>query len=301
MQQHETSQHATVEDLTSKAKQGMETTFSLVEALKANGGEEGGVPTLKIERRLLNPETPEEMPREETKPRQHTFYAASGFIAYLRKFGSENTVLFADAQSRRVEAVLNELATKGREVVCLVPQVHPRWQPWRELLGQKLDLDNFRDLVTGNRRSIVEPDGRQLIFLMRQIRMSTEVQLQSGVVKGGAASVNGLVIRTKMTSGGSDSDTLDLPETITVKTPVLVDEPDQVVEMDLILSGSRDGTQVRCQLGSADLREAEISAFDNLVTRLREELGGEEEDRFTVTHGTVDEGEWARLRSLKDR
>ena len=295
-QESNTHTQQTVEDLTTKAKEGMETTFSLVRAL-----EEGQVPTLKIERRLLNPETPEELPREESRRRQHTFYAASGFIDYLRKFGSSNTVLFADAEARRVEAVLDELAPRGREVVCLSPQIHPRWEPWREMLDQKIDLDGLRDLITGNRRSIVEPEGRHLIFMLRQIRMSTDVQLQSGVIKGGAAAVNGLIIRTKVTSGGDEADTLELPKTIKVRTPVLVDEPEQDVEMDLILSGSRDGTQVRAQLGSADLREAEISAFDGLVKRLRDELGSDEEGRFTVTHGRVDEGAWARLPSLKGR
>lgn len=274
-------------------REGIQTAFELAEALDGNGQR------LVIERRKLQAEQPTEAPRAESQARAHTFYAATGFIAYLKRFGSQATVVYADPESRCVEAVLDETAEKGREVVVLRPQTHPRWAPWRALLGQRVNLDTFRELVTQNRKTIVEPDGRALIFTLRQIRMSTEVQLQSGVVKGGAAAVNGLMIRTTITGGGKESDVVELPESIKVRTPVLVDEPEQEVEMDLILGGKRDGTEVYAQLSSADLREAEIAAFDLLVEKLRAELVDDEKKGlgFTVTHGTVSQTRWDRLRA----
>ncbi|HET99700.1 hypothetical protein LCGC14_0274060 [marine sediment metagenome] len=290
-----TQQQQTLADLIRKPREGMETSFEVVDHL-IEDAEEGTSPgrRLVIERRKLQPEPPTEAPRAESNRRAHTFFAATGFIAYLLKFGTKNTVVLADPDQRTVQAIIDERAENGREVVTLTPQTHPRWEPWRNMLGQRVTLDVFRQLITDNRKSIVAPDGRELIFLFQQIRMSTEVQLQSGVVKGAKAAVNGIIIRTAITGAGKESDTLELPESISVKTPVLVDEPEQLIEMDLILGGKRDGTEVYCQLASADLKEAEIFAFDALVERLRKELSG---DEFTVTHGSYATTTWDRLRA----
>ena len=295
--QQATAGQGSILDLLTKPREGIETVFELAEALSEDGKASVGK-RLVIERRKLEAETPIEKPRRESEKRAHTFLAATGFIAYLLKYGSEHTVIYADPEQRCVEAVLDETAKHGREVVTLRPQTHPRWQPWRALLGQRIPLDSFRELVTQNRKAIIKPDGRDLIFLMRQIKMSTEVTLQSGVMKGGAAAVNGLVIRTKIlgSAGGEDSEQLDLPESVTIKTPVLVDEPEQEIEMDLILGGKSDGSEVYAQLASADLREAEIEAFDGLVEKMRMELGSGTDGRYTITHGRVDEQPWERLR-----
>jgi len=284
----QTKGQTTIKELASAPKEGMRTVFDVVEAMSEG---EGGT-KLVIERRALNPEPATEGTRKESAARAHTFFAAAGFIAYLKRYGSKNTVVFADSDSRQIQAVIDEEAKGQREVVTLRPQTHPRWEPWRSLLGRKLSLDDFRELITENRKAITAPDGRGLILAMRQIRMSTEVQLQSGVMRGDAAAVNGIIIRSKVTGGGADSDTLALPESITVRSAVLVDEPEQDIEMDLILSGNREGNEIRCQLSSADIREAEIASFDGLIGRLRVELEPEE---FVVTHGAFNQTRWERV------
>lgn len=274
-------------DLLRKPQEGYSTTIEVAQAI---GGKKGG--SLEIVRRQLQPEPPQPPERSESRKRAHEFYAVSGFLAYLAKFGSTGTVVFADTAKRCVQAVLNENSKQGKEVVALRPQVHPRWQPWRDLIGQRLAMESFLGHVRQNRKAVVEPDGRQLIFQLSQITCATEVSLRVGSASGGNQAVNGLVITTKI-QGKGQSDPVALPESIAVQTPVWVDEDEQRIEMDLVLGAKKDGTEVWCQLASADIREAEIVAFDALVGKLRTEL---DPNKNTVTHGSFAEADWSYLR-----
>lgn len=281
------SSPARFDDLLRKAAEGHSTAFDVVDELSGDGKR------LEIIRRKLQPESPESPIRAESKRRDHTFHAVSGFVDYLECYGSDHTVVFADADNRKVQAVLDEEAESGREVIDLAPQTHPRWQPWRQMLGQKIPLAGLFDLVRQNRRAIVEPEGRGLILSLSQVRCSTEVVLHAGQASGKADALNGITIRTKI-QGREASENVALPDAIKVLTPVWVDEESQEIEMDLILGAKADGTEVWCQLASADIREAEIAAFDGLVEHLRKALTDE---RFTVTHGAFGETEWGYLRS----
>ena len=283
-----TSQLGTLAELLTKPREGYETAFDVVSKMG-----EGGKKTTRLEvsRRKLQPEEPEELPREASGPRQHTFFAVSGFIDYLRKFGTEHTVLLADPSTRTVQAVLDEQAEEGFEVVSLTPQVHPRWEPWRSLHGRRISVSDLLDFIRMNRKSIVEPNGRELVFLLSQVTCATEVTMHQGK---GADSINGVMVTTSIRGGGGkDTGPVVLPESIKVRSPVWVDQEPMDMELDLVLGAKRDGTEVYAQLASADIREAEVTAFDELIGSLREGLDAE---RFTVAFGSHKAGQWTRVR-----
>lgn len=293
MPNHNELYRETLGKIARKPEEGYETVFDVVREVVGkdkDGVEEFGT-RLVVERRKLLPEAPVAMPRAESCPRSHEFFAVGGFVEYLKKFGSKNTVLFADVVQRRVQAVIDERAGSGKEIVVLEPQVHPRWEPCRAMQGRTVPIEQLADFVRMNRKAIVEPDGRALVFLLSQIECATEVVMHRGK---GAGAVNGLMIKTTIKGGGgTTTDPVALPDSIKVKTPVWVDQAELVMEIDLVLTAKRDGTEVYAQLASADIVDAEIVAFDVIVQRLRDELGTEE--RFTVTHGSYGDDEWARL------
>lgn len=262
-----------------------ETAFELIDIVDSLGAKTGAK-RLEVTLRRVEPEQPQPLPRAETKARVHRFFAVSGFLDYLNRYGCEDTVILADPSKQRIEAVLDERAEFGREVIVFEPQVHPRWEPFRSALGTEFELSELLDFLRDNRRAI--EGGRELVFLLSQVTCSTEVKLLKG---SGRDSTNGLMVKTSI-RGGSEQDTpVQIPESVKVVSPVWVDEPAQALELDLIVGGSRDGTKIHARFASADIREAEIAAFDGVVERIRSEAG----ERFTVAHGGHRETEWSRV------
>lgn len=275
----------TIHNLIRAPEKGKETVFELANELDAEGNETGAK-VLKIERRDLQPLPAEEADLSQSRARSHHFHAAEGFIGYVKKYGSkENAVLFADAKRRIVEASLNELDEHDREIVALEPMTHPRWEPFRRTLGKTMRLEDMVQLLRENRRAI--EDGALIVGVMSQVTCATEVTLHKGE---GRNALNGVLVKTKVSGGGTNSSPVALPESITIVTPILVDEDVQTIEVDLILSASKDGTEVFAQLSSADLKDAEITAFDGLIGKLRQECPD-----MLVTHGSLQERSWRRV------
>lgn len=268
-----------------QAMEGHETTLSVAEELDGNGRR------LVVERRQLQPEPKPAPVKTESQRRAHTFYARAGFTDYLLRYGGDDTVILADPSQGKVQAVIDESSKDGKEILTLEPQAHPRWVPWHNCLGIKMGLLDLLSLARNNRRAIVEPDGRALIYQLSQVQCSTSIVLHMGQASRSREAVNGITIKTKI-QGQDDQAHVPLPDSITIETPVHVDEPAQKIELDLVLGAERDGTGVWCQLASADIQEAEIQAFDDLVEQLRQDLGSEGGEGRVIGHGTVRETGW---------
>jgi hypothetical protein len=252
-----------------------------------------------VERRQLQPERAPAPRRQESLRRAHEFAAISGFIEYLLQFpvaDGTDLVLFADAEAMSVFAVLNETAEHGREVVTCRPMAHPRWKPWKDQLGQALDLDDFVDFLRDNRKTIVEPDGAQLMRELSQVRASAEVTLDRG---RGAKALNALVIKTRV-QGTDATEPVDLPESLVLQVPLFVDEAVQRVELDLMIEADRAG-DVQARLSSADIRTAEIEAFEKMVQRLQEEVQADTATNrgVVIAWGRPKESAWQYLDSAK--
>lgn len=255
---------------------------------------EDGGKHLIVEMRTLNPEPPAFPTRMETPPRDHLFYDAEGFVSYLQKFGTPNTVILADQKTGRIEAIIDENSMRGVEVISLFPQIHPRWQPWDALIGKTIPLSAFVDFLRNNRRAVFGGDndgGRSLLLALSQIRASTEVELCEG---SGKNSMNGIMIKTRI-QGKESSSLAELPETIKIKTPIFIGEQDVQIEMDLILDTAEGGKIVTARIASADLLEAKIAAFEKIVDLIRGM------DLWTVSYGSERRGAWNYLPELKTK
>lgn len=271
-----------IEKLLTKVRVGQSTVLDLTKELD-------GTRKLVVEQRQVQPEAPRAPEKSESPRRAHEFYAVAGFADYLGKYGGPHTVLYANPAAECVQAVLDETAPKGFEVVTFKPQVHPRWKPWVALLGETISLDAFVDFIRDNRRAISVPDGRELALALSQVRASTEIKLERG---RGKKSLNGLMVKTDI-QGHRDETIVELPESLELMVPLYVDSAAQLVELDLVIEVASGGTEITARLSSADLAEARVKAFDGMLQTLR---GHEKLSHATFTFGAVKHDGWQYLK-----
>lgn len=221
--------------------------------------------------------------RQESPPRLHVFYGRPGFRDYLLKYGGEHVVILANPVLSEITAVLDETAQYGRELISFCPMLHPIIKPWVEMLGRELAIRDFVKFIMSHRRCIVEPDGKELVLSLSQIRADTAIELQQGT---GKSAVNGLMVTTKI-QGQAKAMPVDLPDVIAIRSPLFVgdEEPIDRIEFDLILNAPRPESVV-ATLTSSDLEQRRIEAFEAIVAELSDE------DKFLVGLGEVRYSEW---------
>lgn len=283
----ETVRRETVRQLITELREGHHTTIDLARVV----GEKGeGRSVIEVSRRALQPEQAPAKRLDRTGRRAHTFHSAPGFIDYVKRYGCAGSVVFADQPGGRMFAVLDDTRKEGNcEVVQLVPAHHPRWVPWLETLNERMEMGELVEFLRHNRRAVVSPNGRELLFTLAQVRAATSIELHSGVGNG---ATNGIVVTTKVT--GAQSSLLELPDSITVRTPVFVDQPERDIELDLVIGASRDGSEVFGQFASADIKEAEIEAFAAIRAEVWSALAKPENgDGVVLASGAPNWNAWA--------
>jgi hypothetical protein len=284
---------------------GQETAVDVTRELLGEGEEEHKRVVLAIQQRRLNPEPAADPVREPSPRRTHEFYDVGGFCRYLKKFGSDNTVILADPARQQVAAILDETAERGFEVLLFEPLIHPLFAPWANALAPvsragddepaavgpasvQLPLKAFLRFVGENRRQIIEPEGRDLAMMLNQVRLSRKVELAQGF---GAKCVNGLMVETAIQGGGAGRmEPVDLPEVLTIKCPLYVATSERKMEIDIALDG--DETRgVLVTLSSGDLPVVRVAVFEELLEVIRREAG----DTMTVAMGFPRHAEWKIL------
>jgi len=211
--------------------------------------------------------------RLKSPPRAHVFHEVGGFIEYLLRYGSQDaakTVVLAEVGSETVSAVLDDEAPQGFEIVHFTPHVHPLVEPWLQFLGilDGLEVRALAEFVLANRRSIVEPDPRELVMVLGQVRASKHVTLEYG--RGGLG-VNGLMVETTI-QGKSQTQPVSLPETIRVRAPLYIDAAEVTFAVDLLASAIGEPTQVRVRGVCADLTVLRVETFEWFVADIEKAL-----------------------------
>lgn len=249
---------------------------------------EGKDRRLTVELRKLLPEKPRAPERKESPRRKHAFHSAASLADYLARYGSKDTVVFVDHGEAVISAILGEQSPSGFEIVTMAPQAHPLWEPWRDVAGREMPIKDFAGFVMQNRRSVAKPDGRKLALDLQQIRGSVSVEIMAGRGRG---AVNGLVVRSRVNAGAEQSDTMDLPDTLTLKVPMFVDTLPRELELDLCIEAQADGS-LTVLVSEGTVSEARVAAFNDMVERIRSGLKGVD---ALVTWGAPGHSEWAYL------
>lgn len=286
----------TIRQLLENVNVGEANVFNVTTALTPAGKDDG----LKLEviSRKVAGEEPRAPVRKESPPRDHMFFDIEGFASYVSKYGSRNTVVFADPSESIISCVLDDKAAKGFETVSYSPLVHPLFRPWQDISssGNRVTLDFFADFVSSNRRSIVDPAGRDLVLLLAQVKAVVTKEIHRG---RGAKSVNGLICKT-MVAGVQKDELVELPETIKIFTPLFVGGGKREVEIDVNLGVSEEG-EIEVWLACGDLLSVKADEFDQALYRLKTyfEKSASADVQVTISLGGPGHGEWEYLPEIK--
>lgn len=246
---------------------------------------DGPARKLTVEMRKLLPEAPRIPILAPSPARAHIFLSAASLADYLARYGCAETVVYADPENERISAVLNERAPSGgHELVTMAPQLHPLWAPWAKLAGRRISLEDFARFVAENRRSIIEPAGRELSMTLSQVRAVVSVEIDRG---RGKDAVNGLVVRSKI-QGTEKSERVELPDSLALHVPLYVQTDAKRVDLDLCIEADRDGT-VSVLVTSGTVAEARVAAFGEMIETVR---GGTEALGCVHTFGRPQHRPW---------
>lgn len=219
--------------------------------------------------------------RAESPPRAHVFWSVHGFVEYLQKYATDDLVVLANPMDGTIEAVLNEAALTGFEVVSFEPLYHPLFKPWSDWIGgEPRDIKAFGKFVLGQRHVIMDPDPRMLAMILSQIRVSKKVEAAVGF---GAESTNGVMIETKI-KGQVQNTVVDLPETISIECPVFMDCEPARMEVSLVVE---DAGGVLVQLISSDVEREKVMATRRAMDKVSETLAA------VVSLGSVEHAQWS--------
>jgi len=223
---------------------GMETILDLVDDL-ADGKK------ITVIQREVNPEPPVERQVARRPKRNFTFHDMSGFMEYIQKNSTDNSIVLADAMQHSAVFVYDERSENDYEIATFRPCLHPLLIKW---MGLKMPAKDFALFVMENRSSIVggmigeTTDGtdteemitaRQIAMLFRQVRTSKSVTIESGV---GPKTINGVMVEVKI---GASTDihqiAMELPDRIKIRVPMFVHSSDEIeFDFDLLVFNNSD-------------------------------------------------------------
>lgn len=242
-------------------KIGQENALDIVKEILPDGKEKL---TLAVQNRVLQPEQALPPQKAESPRRAHKFNSVSGFIAYVTKYKTADTVILANVESRRICCVLNDKSEKGFEVVSFEPQIHPLFLPWQEIIiGRKVFLTDFVRFLIANKKAIGTPDAATLTMLFSQVRASTQMTLHKGI---GNRSLNGLTCQIEI-MGKKDNQEVELPDSMQLWVPIFMDAERSYIDIDLLLDAKEGAILVSCS--SSDVEVRKVEAFEGFVKQLQ--------------------------------
>lgn len=258
---------------------------TLIEVSKDLLGKENKL-MFSVQNRKLQPEQPVIPEKMESPKRSHIFHDAEGFASYISKYKSDDTIIFMNVIERSAVAVLDDKAKKGFECLVLLPMRHPQFAPWDDLIeGEELTLKDFADFLAVNRKSISQPNSKELIQILSQVRVSKEIVLQSGF---GKRCMNGITCKIEIL-GEKKDELIDLPDSIMVKTPLFLNSKPLEFEVDLTIS-TNDEHEIMVRCSSGDLLSGTLAAFDEMMAIVRKI------DGVTVVLGEKQHKNWDYVR-----
>lgn len=274
----ESKDQVTVADILRRVTEGQETVFDIEV-------DEHGSRTIKFGQRKLQPELPTPT-RQESPPRAHVFHTADSLIGYVEKYGDGDTVILLDVPTMNGCVVLDDLRKDQFELLPFQPMQHPLFLEWYKMLGRRVDVLQFAEFVMGHRRQIVAPDGREAAMIFSQLQSSTKMTVARGQ---GKAAINGVMVETKI-QGKTGEAFVELPESLTVRLPLFVGEPEAEIEIDLLV-GSQD-TSIWVSASASGVLDAQLQAFTAMADKISDGL-----PEMTVGLGRVSHSAWKYIQA----
>lgn len=224
--------------------------------------------------------------RMESPPRCHAFYEVEGFVGYLEKNKTKDTIIMADVKSSVIVAILDEKNKFGFEMIYLRPTRTPEFTLLSKMLDQEFPIERFASLAMRNRRVLGENEeaGRDFAMLMQQITISSKV---TACIGSGSKSTNGLMCSTEVKAGvEGSSTTIDLPDSIKARVALFCGRPERTFDIDLTILASQQRANI-----VADAPELEV-LFNEETSLMAAEVSDALGEDIQTAAGQVLFGEW---------
>jgi hypothetical protein len=189
--------------------------------------------------------------------------------------------------NRVITAVIDESDETDREMVTLEAKFHPQFEPWRLLLDKPTRVKGFALHCMKHRRSVIDPDGRELALTMSQVKASKKVEQWSGVGNG---SINGIRVELAVASE-KKGELVEIPENIVIELPIFLGTKPQRVTIDLTIDQVDGETIVFCT--SADFEEAVQATFAEMIKQLKKAS-----PESLIGFGLVKHEDWRQLEAV---
>jgi hypothetical protein len=246
---------------------------------------EGEVTKVAFGSRKLQPELPV-MIRSESPPRAHVFHTPGSLVDYVTMYGNDKTVILLDVPAMKGAVVLDETNFDQFECLPFEPVKHPLFSEWAAMLGKRLDVLQFAEFVMGHRRQVVQPDGREVAMIFSQLQASTKMTVARGQ---GKQALNGVMVETTI-QGKKGEAFVELPESITIRLPLFVGEPESEIEIDLLVGA--EGDRLWVSASASGVLAAQFVAFERMADAIKSGC-----ESATVGLGRVSHGKWDYLRA----
>ncbi len=240
--------------------------------------------TFALQKRQLEPEQPKPRVRVESPKRAHEFFSVASFVEYLKVNKTAKTVVLADVSRCSIQAVIDESAEKGFEVIAFKPQVHPLFAPWQGVIDRVTAVKAFALFLQQNKRTVASPEVQALTLLFSQIRASQKITMHKGVGKN---SINGLTCELNIV-GKVENQEVEIPDVIALFVPIFIDTAPCAIELDVLLDAS--DTEVFVSCSSSDLKVKTVEAFESMLTQVREI------EDIVIGFGAIQTEPWEYLR-----
>ncbi len=125
----------------------------------------------------LEPSTPDALHHIEADPK---FRDATSFIAYVNRFKTDETQLFADERAGTIKAVLDYHSPVGRKpdrlahIATLICEKSPEWQEWEKGDGANKTQEQFAEFIEDQAPFIVRPDAATMLEIASSIQASSQ-------------------------------------------------------------------------------------------------------------------------------
>jgi uncharacterized protein YfdQ (DUF2303 family) len=116
-----------------------------------------------------------------------TLFDPASFAAYVSRFASESSVIFADGQRTTVTAILDyhealdDKARHGRWRAVFTLRPTEDWRRWTGKNGQRMTQVDFAQFLEDNLATIAEPPGADLLTIATVLEVKRDVTFRSAI------------------------------------------------------------------------------------------------------------------------
>jgi len=253
-----------ISDVMRKVTSGKETLFDVQDHVD----DLGDFKRISIGIRDLEP-IREEREIARAEARNHVFHSLEAFNLYLdREAKSDSAVVLADVSRSVVTAVLDEADEGDRETVSFAATPHPLFAPWLAILNKPVKVIDFALHVMQQRSSVAQPNGRELALMFSQIKASKNITKRVGV---GAKALNGVMVELQIGSEKHSAE-VELPESITITSPIYLDTDPVEIVFDLLVTENAQGDLV-VFLTAPILEQTRFQVFRDMVDKIQDATG----------------------------